>query len=90
MCVLVAVLVVMFLAVSAHAAESSIVGVWSFIGDEGPDKGKERAQMEIYEKNGVYEGKYVKLPLLAPGALCTTCNGDKKDKPLVGMVLCGG
>ena len=90
MCVLFAVLVFMFLAVSAHAAESSIVGVWSFIGDEGPDKSKERAQMEIYEKNGIYEGKYVKLPLLAPGAICSTCTGDRKDKPLVGMVFVWG
>jgi uncharacterized protein (DUF2147 family) len=74
----------------SHAAESTIVGVWSFIGDEGPEKGKERAQMEIYEKGGVYEGKYVKLPLAAPGAKCTACTGDKKDKPLMGMVFVYG
>lgn len=89
-CVFFVVLISMFLAASAQSAESTIVGVWSFIGDEGPDKGKERAQMEIYEKGGVYEGKYIKLPLAAPGATCTKCTGDKKDKPLLGMVFVYG
>src|SRR5450759_1869969 len=59
----------------------TIVVVWSVIGTEGADKGKERAQIEIYEKNGVYEGKYVKLPLNTPGEKCNACTGDKKDQP---------
>jgi len=68
----------------------TIVGVWSVIGTEGADKGKERAQIEIYEKNGVYEGKYVKLPLNTPGEKCNACTGDKKDQPLMGMVMIYG
>jgi uncharacterized protein (DUF2147 family) len=70
------------------AAEPSIVGVWSMPVLKGKDQGKERLQVEIYEKDGTYLGKIVKAHPGSPAkALCTTCKKDRKDKPLMGMVI---
>jgi uncharacterized protein (DUF2147 family) len=69
------------------AADPSIVGVWSVPVLEGKNKGKERSHIEIFEKGGVYYGKIVKLSNRPANALCTKCKGDKKDKPLMGMLV---
>ncbi len=44
----------------SQAADPSIVGVWSLPILKGKDKGKERSNVEIFEKDGVYYGKIVK------------------------------
>jgi Uncharacterized protein conserved in bacteria len=76
-------------AVAQPTGPKTIVGVWSYIETDGPYKGKETAQMEVYEKNGVFEGKYVKWSeVLAPK--CTECSGERKDKPILGMVFVYG
>jgi uncharacterized protein (DUF2147 family) len=73
---------------AGFAADPSVTGVWSLPTLKGKDKGKERSQVEIFEKDGTYYGKIVKL---APGtpadALCTTCKKERKDKPLMGMLV---
>jgi len=69
------------------AADPSIIGVWSLPILKGKDKGKERSQVEISEKDGVYLGKIVKLSTVPADALCTKCKKDRKDKPLMGMVI---
>ena len=70
-----------------QAAESSIVGVWSLPILKGKDKGKERSNVEIFEKDGVYYGKIVKLTTAPADAICTKCKKDRKDKPLMGMLV---
>lgn len=70
-----------------QAADSSIVGVWSMPILKGKDKGKERLNVEIFEKDGVYYGKIVKLTTVPAGTLCKKCKKDKKDKPLMGMLI---
>ena len=72
---------------AGHAADPSIAGVWSLPVLKGKDKGKERFQVEIFEKDGVYYGKIVKLTFLPENALCTKCKKEKKDKPLMGMLM---
>lgn len=68
------------------AADSSITGVWSMPALKGKDKGKERLQVEISEKDGVYSGKIVKLSGGKPAnALCATCKKERRGKPLMGM-----
>lgn len=69
------------------AADPSINGVWSLPILKGKDKGKERSQVEIFEKDGVYFGKIVKLSTVPADALCTKCTKDRKDKPLMGMLI---
>lgn len=70
-----------------QAADQSIIGVWSLPILKGKDKGKERSNVEIYEKDGVYYGKIVKLTTVPANTLCTKCKKDKQDKPLLGMVI---
>lgn len=64
----------------------SPVGFWKTIDDE---TGKEKSIVEIYEVDkGKLEGKVVKI--LTPGkedATCINCKGDKKDKPITGMII---
>lgn len=69
------------------AADPSIVGVWSVPLIKGKDKGKEGSHVEIYEKDGVYYGKVVKLISVPANALCTHCKKERKDKPLMGMLI---
>lgn len=70
------------------AADPSLAGVWSMPVLKGKDKGKERLQVEIFEKDGAYYGKIVKLaPGVPADAVCTKCKKDRKDKPLMGMLI---
>jgi uncharacterized protein (DUF2147 family) len=70
-----------------QAADPSIIGVWSVPILKGKDKGKERSNVEIFQKDGVYYGKIVRLSTVPANALCTTCKDDRKDKPLMGMLI---
>ncbi|MBR9922323.1 MAG: DUF2147 domain-containing protein [Bacteroidetes bacterium] len=62
--------------------QDSPVGIWKTIDDE---TGEAKSHVEIYEKDGVYHGKIVKLLQVAADKTCDECPGDKKDKPLMGM-----
>jgi uncharacterized protein (DUF2147 family) len=68
-------------------AADPIVGVWSVPTLKGKDKGKERFQVEIFEKDGVYSGKIIKLTTVPANTLCTKCKKERKDKPLMGMLI---
>ncbi len=59
-------------------------GVWKTIDDES---GEAKSHIEIYEQNGAYFGKVVKLLKSDPGTICDECTGDKKNKPVLGMVI---
>ncbi|MFO7569546.1 MAG: DUF2147 domain-containing protein [Smithellaceae bacterium] len=83
----VTVFVMLALSGALQAADPSIIGVWSVPGLQGAEKNKEKWQIEISEQNGRLEGKYVKLSTMPADALCTTCKKERKDKPLMGMVI---
>ena len=59
------------------------VGTWKTIDDED---GKAKSNIEIYEKDGKLYGKIIKL-IDPERTICTKCKGDKKDKPIEGMVI---
>ena len=88
--ILAGVMILMFVVVffSATAkAESTIIGTWKQIEDQGVNKGKAASYIEIFEKNGVYFGKITKLLIDPPDTVCKKCTGDLKNKPLVGMII---
>jgi uncharacterized protein (DUF2147 family) len=84
---LTAVAVCVIFSAAAWAAQPSIVGIWSVPVEQGKDKGKERSQIEIFEKQGVYYARNVKLNNAPANLLCRKCRDDKKDKPILGMMI---
>ena len=69
----------------AHAADlTSPVGKWRTIDDKS---GKPKSIVQITEDKGVLTGKIVELLEGATEKTCSKCEGDLKDKPLVGMKI---
>ncbi len=79
--------VIIFLC-SGWVSSQSIFGKWKTIDDR---TGNPKAIIDIYEKDGLMYGHVVEI--LEDGkenALCTKCDGDKKDKPVIGMTIIEG
>lgn len=73
----------LLLLATAQAADSnSPVGKWRTIDDKS---GKPKSIVQITEDKGVLTGKIVELLEGATEKTCSKCEGDLKDKPLVGM-----
>jgi|SRR5690554_2764258 len=75
--------------IGIFAYSQSPVGIWKTIDDK---TGKEKSYVRIYEtKSGKLQGEVTKI--LTPGrenAKCEKCDGEKKDKPIKGMVILWG
>jgi len=73
-------------ALGANAQSTSPVGTWKTIDDATK---KEKSLVRIVESGGVYSGRIEKLleSTMAPDAVCKECTDDRKDKPVVGLVI---
>lgn len=72
------------------AQEVSAVGKWTTIDDETK---KVKSIVEIYESNGKLEGKVIQLfrkPDEDQNPKCDKCKGEKKDQPIMGMIILWG
>ncbi|MBM1107552.1 DUF2147 domain-containing protein [Aurantibacter crassamenti] len=70
------------------ANSQSIFGKWKTIDDR---TGNPKAVINIYQKDGLMYGVVEKI--VEPGkenALCVKCDGDLKDKPVLGMTIIEG
>jgi uncharacterized protein (DUF2147 family) len=70
------------------AIAQSIEGKWKTIDDE---TGEAKSIVEIYQKDGKIYGKV--LEILNPekrDGVCEKCKGDRKDKPVLGMMIIDG
>jgi len=68
-----------------HAADSTPVGRWRTIDDK---TGKPRSIVRIYEDNGQYFGRVEQsLNQATAGRRCDKCTDERKDQPIVGMVI---
>lgn len=66
----------------------SVLGEWKAINEES---GKAMCIIEIYEEEGQFFGKVIKiLKEEDRDHLCTKCEGDLKDMPVEGMVVMDG
>lgn len=66
----------------------SIVGKWKTIDDK---TGEAKSIVKIYEENGKIYGKV--LEILNPDkrdGVCEKCKGDRKNEPVLGMVIING
>lgn len=71
--------------ISLTVQSQDILGKWKTVDDE---TGANKSIVEIYKENGKYFGKVIEI--LEPfdkNTLCQNCEGDKKDKPILGMVI---
>jgi len=75
---------------AAHADVDTPAGQWKTIDDK---TGKGRSVVRIVDNDGVFEGKVEKIfeqPGDDPDHLCKKCEGERKDKPIIGMVFLWG
>ena len=81
-------LIVLMFSLFSHA-QSEVIGTWKTIDDV---TGKEKSIVKIFKAtNGKYYGKIINLtdPKKKNG-VCDKCEGDKKNKPLIGMLIIEG
>lgn len=80
-------------AASATAQQRTVAQTVDGVWEQVDEKGKVGSWFYIYERDGVYEGKIVKLfprPGEKPNPICTRCQGDQKNKPTLGLTLIKG
>ncbi|WP_158254667.1 DUF2147 domain-containing protein, partial [Rhodoblastus sphagnicola] len=72
---------------SAQSAKSPLTGFWQAYFDDGNPSG----WFYFSEKNGLFEGRLVKMYKKQGETTlvttCPACPGDKKNKPMLGMVI---
>jgi hypothetical protein len=69
----------------------TVEGVWEQVNDDG----KVGSWFHIYERNGIYEGRIVKMfprpgEKPNPNPICTKCAGEQKNQPTLGLTLIKG
>ena len=80
-------LAVLFIAATSVTAQS-VLGKWKTIDD---NTGVAKSIVEIYEQDGKVYGKVAEiLNEDRVDAVCTECEGDDKDKPILGLVIIRG
>jgi len=70
-------------ATGVAAAEPSAVGLW-----QKTEDGKPVVWVLVVEHDGVFEGAFAKMfpkPGEKPDFVCSKCEDDRKDKPLLGL-----
>ena len=78
-------LIFLFLSMLPMGQSQSVFGKWKTIDDR---TGKPKAIIEIYEEDGKMHGKVIEI--VEEGKenfICTKCEGDMKDKPVLGMTI---
>ena len=62
----------------------SIPGTWQTVDDE---TGEAKSHLQLYEQNGLLQGKVARLLKSAPDKKCEKCPDDRKNQPILGMVM---
>lgn len=65
-----------------HVGKAQVTGLWTTVDDRD---GRPKSVVEIYEQDGRYFGKVVRLLEEDADSICPKCPGDRKGKPIVGM-----
>jgi len=79
-----------FCGVTFAADGASPVGVWKTIDDK---TGKVKSVVHISENGGELQGKVEKVfspPADSENPVCDKCEGERKDKPVIGMTIMWG
>tara|TARA_R110002073_G_scaffold139232_3_gene289469 strand:- start:22568 stop:22990 length:423 start_codon:yes stop_codon:yes gene_type:complete len=76
--------ILLFIALGSATYGQSIIGKWETFDDETTEK---KAIIEIYKKNNLFFAKIVESYDSEKSAVCETCKGIKKGKPIIGLVI---
>lgn len=68
----------------AAAQSQTVFGTWKTKDDE---TNEEKSHVEIYEAGGKLYGKVIKLLRESPDRLCDKCPGDRKNQPVLNMII---
>ncbi|CAL2060527.1 DUF2147 domain-containing protein [Tenacibaculum sp. 190524A05c] len=72
------------LLLSLYVNGQSIIGQWEIYDDKTKEK---KATIEIYESNNQYFAKIIESYVSDKDAICFTCKGKQKNKPIIGLVF---
>ena len=75
-------LFILTLGISANG--QTIIGNWETYDDNTNEK---KVVIEIYKTNNLYFAKIVESFVGEKNAICKNCNGTKKNKPIIGLVI---
>ena len=73
---------ILFFGITTQA--QSIIGQWETYDDKTNEK---KAIIEIYQVNAIYSAKIVKNFVRDKDAICDNCEGENKNKPIIGLVI---
>lgn len=76
--------IMVFLLPHIVEAQPNVYGVWKAIDDED---NKPTSHIKLEKVNNQLSGKIVKLYNVSEDTICEQCEGDKKNKPIVGMEI---
>ena len=76
--------VLLFVSSGTLIAQSSPIGIWKTIDDK---TGEAKSHVEIFEQNGKFHGKVVRLLRKGPETRCENCSGAKKNQLILGMLV---
>jgi uncharacterized protein (DUF2147 family) len=91
--VVAALLLVVLALTAVHAAPQRPVPSASGLWEQVDDDGRVGGWFYIYERDGIYEGKIVRMflrPGEKPNPICTKCPGEQKNQPSLGLTLIKG
>ncbi|MBL7810013.1 MAG: DUF2147 domain-containing protein [Saprospiraceae bacterium] len=76
--------VLLFFCLAGIIQAQSITGTWKTIDDETNEP---KSHLQLFTGDGKMYGKVVKLLKSAPDKLCDKCPGERKNQPLMGMIV---
>ena len=74
----------LLLLIAGSIQAQSIVGTWKTIDDETKEP---KGHVELFMGDGKLYGKIVKLLKSPPDKLCVKCPGERKNQPVMGMIV---
>lgn len=76
---------ILFLLLFAGSLQAqNIIGTWKTIDDETKEP---KGQVELFMGDGKLYGKITKLLKSPPDKLCDKCPGERKNQPILGMIV---
>ena len=79
------IVITLFLLFAMYSMQAqSIIGQWETYDDKTNEK---KAIIEIYKNQDVYNAKIIQNFVRDENAVCEKCEGDKKNKPIIGLVI---